>query len=250
MYDEVKYLISGDTGILMEFGDEISPEINKKINGVVRRLELEQIPGVMEWIPSYRSILIKYNPLIIRYNELIEKLEIFERQRQKDYLPHPFVTEIPTVYGGAYGPDIERVAEHNSLSIKDVIAIHSEAYYLIYMLGFTPGFPYLGGMSERIAAPRLKIPREVIPAGSVGIAGSQTGIYPIKSPGGWQLIGRTPLLLFNPAAKEPFLFRAGDYIKFIPINIEAYRKIEQQITCEEYQVVRYPLERRIDAYEN
>ena len=146
------------------------------------------------------------------------------------------VVEIPTIYGGEYGPDIEFVAEHNNISIDEVIEIHSSRNYLIYMLGFTPGFPYLGGMSEKIETPRLKTPRTKIPAGTVGIAGKQTGIYPIDSPGGWQLIGRTPVKLYDPFADPPVLLNSGDYLRFVPIDETEYKSILKQIEENKYEV--------------
>ncbi|MEW9125004.1 MAG: 5-oxoprolinase subunit PxpB, partial [Thermotaleaceae bacterium] len=148
--------------------------------------------------------------------------------------------EIPTCYHEDFGPDIHFVAQQNQLSIDEVISIHSNNEYLIYMLGFTPGYCYLGGMSEKIAAPRLSKPRTAVAAGSVGIAGTQTGIYPIESPGGWQLIGRTPLDLYNPAREEnPILLEAGNYIRFLPITKEEYRDIQQNINQNCYQVKKY-----------
>ncbi|HHY76979.1 MAG TPA: 5-oxoprolinase subunit PxpB, partial [Clostridiales bacterium] len=146
------------------------------------------------------------------------------------------VVEIPTIYGGEYGPDIEFVAQHNNLTVDEVIEIHSSRNYLIYMLGFTPGFPYLGGMSEKIETPRLKTPRTKIPAGSVGIAGKQTGIYPIDSPGGWQLIGRTPVKLYDPLADPPVLLNAGDYVRFVPIDEKEYKSILKQVEENKYKV--------------
>jgi inhibitor of KinA len=157
------------------------------------------------------------------------------------------VVSIPVCYGGAFGPDLDFVAGHNKLSVQEVIDIHTSRPYQVYMLGFTPGFPYLGGMSERIAAPRLAQPRVAIPAGSVGIAGSQTGIYPIESPGGWQLIGRTPLRLFDPGSATPFLFAAGNYLRFTAIDADAFLEIRQQVESGSYAPVTGSIERGGDA---
>jgi inhibitor of KinA len=131
--------------------------------------------------------------------------------------------EIPVCYGGEYGPDLEAVAEYHHLSTSEVVEIHSKEEYLVYMIGFAPGFPYLGGMSEEIATPRRHSPRLSIPEGSVGIAGMQTGVYPISTPGGWQLIGRTPLELFCPNENPPTLLQSGDIVKFVPISLEEYQ---------------------------
>ena len=146
------------------------------------------------------------------------------------------MVEIPTLYGGEYGPDLDHVADHNGLTPEEVIQIHSSADYLVYMMGFTPGFPYLGGMSENIATPRLQTPRTAIPAGSVGIAEQQTGVYPIESPGGWQLIGRTPVQLFDPQRDPPVVVEAGDFIRFAPITETTYYVVQQQVQVGSYQL--------------
>lgn len=189
-------------------------------------MEREGIIGIIETIPTYRSLMVIYDPMIIRLYELIDKLKLIVIKMDEMKLPDAKVIEIPTLYGGEYGPDIEFVANHNKILINDVIKIHTSMEYLIYMIGFTPGFPYLGGMSDEIATPRMNSPRTKIPFGSVGIAGKQTGIYPIESPGGWQLIGRTPVKLYDPYRKEPVLLNAGDYIKFIQIDEEEYKNIQ------------------------
>jgi len=147
------------------------------------------------------------------------------------------IISIPVSYGGEFGPDLEFVAKHNSITEDEVVAIHTSMPYLVYMLGFAPGFPYLGGMSERIATPRLASPRVKIPAGSVGIAGKQTGIYPLESPGGWQLIGRTPLTLFDPLAENPFVFAAGDYLQFTAIKMDEYVALKEQVASGNYAPV-------------
>ena len=138
------------------------------------------------------------------------------------------------MYGGEYGPDLAHVAEHNGLTAGEVVQIHSSTDYLVYMMGFTPGFPYLGGMAESIATPRLQTPRPLIPAGSVGIAEQQTGVYPIESPGGWQLVGRTPVQLFDPQREPPAVVAAGDFIRFVPITETTYDVIRMQVQAGSY----------------
>ena len=243
MYEKIRFLPSGDCNLIMEFGKEINPQINNQIRKIINLLEKDRIHGLIEWIPTYRSILFTYNPSIVSFNSIIEFLQELENIKDEISFSPPLVTEIPTVYGGEYGPDLTYVAQHNGLSIEDVIAIHSGTDYLIYMLGFTPGFPYLGGMSEKIATARLESPREKITGGSVGIAANQTGIYPIGSPGGWQLIGKTPVRLFDPQLEEPFLLKAGDYLRFVPVNIEEYTEICEKLVTGEYRVKRYPQQR-------
>ena len=226
MYEKVKFLTAGDRALVVEFGDTIEQAINSKIRSLTLAMESENIIGIIETIPTYRSLMVIYNPMIIQFEELINKIKSIMTKMDDMKLPEAKVIEIPTLYGGEYGPDIKFVAEHNNISLEEVIKIHTSTEYLIYMIGFTPGFPYLGGMSDKIAAPRLQTPRSKIPIGSVGIAGSQTGIYPIESPGGWQLIGRTPVKLYDPYRKEPVLLNAGDYIKFVQIDELEYKNIE------------------------
>lgn len=236
MYEKTKYLTAGDSALVIEFGDKIEEQINSKIRNLTLAMEREGIVGIIETIPTYRSLMVIYEPMIIELDELIGKVKSIETRMDAMKLPHAKVIEIPTLYGGEYGPDIEFVAQHNKISIEDVINIHTSMEYLIYMIGFTPGFPYLGGMKDKIATPRLQIPRTKIPVGSVGIAGNQTGIYPIESPGGWQLIGRTPVKLYDPYRKNPILFNAGDYIKFVQIDQNEYKNIEGLEIKGEYKV--------------
>ena len=147
------------------------------------------------------------------------------------------VFEIPVCYGGAYGPDLKTIADHAGLTQEEVIRIHSSRDYLIYMLGFLPGFCYLGGLAERIHTPRLANPRKNIRAGSVGIGGSQTGIYPLDSPGGWQLMGMTPVKTYDPEREIPILVEAGDYIRFIPVDEGEYRRIKDLVERDEYPCI-------------
>ncbi|MBZ9687141.1 5-oxoprolinase subunit PxpB [Clostridium estertheticum] len=244
MYEKVKYLTAGDRGLVIEFGDEIEEGINSKIRSLTLAMEREGIKGIIETIPTYRSLMVIYDPMIIELVELIDNVKSIQAKMDEMKLPDAKVIEIPTFYGGEHGPDIEFVAQHNEISIEDVIKIHTSMEYLIYMIGFTPGFPYLGGMNDKIAAPRLQTPRTKIPVGSVGIAGNQTGIYPIESPGGWQLIGRTPVNLYDPYRKEPVLLNAGDYIKFIQIDEVEYKNIEAFEREGKYKVITRARERR------
>lgn len=244
MYKETRYLTAGDKALTVEYGNEISEDISSKIRSMVVALELNKIEGVVEIVPTYRSLMVHYNPLAIGYDNLVKNLKSLEGKLNDISLPEPEIIEIPTLYGGEYGPDIENVAQHNGISIEEVIKIHSSKEYLIYMLGFTPGFPYLGGMDERIATPRLKVPRTKISKGSVGIAGSQTGIYPIDSPGGWQLIGRTPLKLYEPNREVPILLKAGNYIKFVPISESKYKAIGESVDNGTYKYKTYIKEKR------
>ena len=237
---DVRFLLTGDTSVTVEFGNEISTEINAKIRAFNIALAESKIPGIVETVPTYRSLMIHYDPGVIPYAALIKKLQGLLGQLDKIQIPPSEVLEIPVLYGGEMGPDLAFVAEHNGKTEEEVIKIHTSTEYLIYMLGFTPGFTYLGGMSEEIATPRLKTPRVKIPGGSVGIAGSQTGVYPIDSPGGWQLIGRTPVRMYDPDRAEPILPQAGQYIKFYAIDKAEYDKIAAQEAAGTYVCKRHP----------
>ncbi|WP_432663624.1 5-oxoprolinase subunit PxpB [Wukongibacter baidiensis] len=236
MYKKSKILASGDSGIILEVGDGISEEVNRKIRALSYCIERMQLKEIIEIIPTYTTVLVLYNPLETSYKELAKRLMDIEESIDDIELPPREVVHIPILYGGEYGTDLEHVAKHNKLTVEEVIDIHSGTNYLVYMLGFTPGFPYLGGMSERISTPRLETPREKITAGSVGIAGNQTGIYPIDSPGGWQLIGRTPLNLFDAKRKPSVLLKAGQYLKFQPICKEEYEVICKEIKESKYSI--------------
>ena len=236
IYEEPRFLVGGDRAIFVEFGDAIDPEINRRVRRLMLSLQRERVPGVVEAVPTYRSLLVYFEPRQIGTSKLRETLHLLAQRTGEHGLPHPRLIEVPTIYGGEYGPDLEFVAQHSSLSVPQVIQTHTGAPYLVYMIGFLPGFPYLGGMSPKIATPRLESPRAKVPAGSVGIAGSQTGIYPVESPGGWRLIGRTPLKLFDPGREPPGLFQAGDYLSFVGMTPEEYDSTKDAVQQGTYVV--------------
>lgn len=223
-----KYHLLGDSAFLIKAGDEISWDIHQKVRAFQILIQKTEIPGVIELVPAYNELMVCYNPGMIYFKDLLDQLKSIERNIDIAKLPEPKVIHIPVCYDRKFTPDLEIVAHKNRLSNDDVVKIHSSAKYLIYMLGFTPGFCYLGGLNSKIATPRKDNPRERIEAGSVGIAGNQTGIYPIDSPGGWQIIGKTPLKLFNPEKENPFLVEAGNYIKFDPINEDEFYLIDKK----------------------
>lgn len=239
---DVRFLMTGDTSILVEFGNEISTEINARIRAFNIALEKKGIDGIVETVPTYRSLTVHYRPEVIRYEKLRDTLHGLLGSLDEVEIPPASVVEIPVLYGGEMGPDLGFVAEHNSKTVEEVIKIHSAPEYLIYMLGFTPGFPYMGGMSAEIATPRLTSPRVKIPGGSVGIAGSQTGVYPIDSPGGWQLIGRTPLKLYDAQRETPILLQAGQYVKYRPVSQAEFDDIAAQVAAGSYVVKTYSKE--------
>ena len=239
---EVRFLLTGDTSLCVEFGNEISEEINAKIRAFNIALQQSGIKGIVETVPTYRSLMVHSDPAVISYAAITKKMKGLLGQLDSIQIPPSDVLEIPVLYGGEEGPDLAFVAEHNGKTQEEVIKIHTSTEYLIYMLGFTPGFTYLGGMSDEIATPRLKTPRVKIPGGSVGIAGSQTGVYPIDSPGGWQLIGRTPVRMYDPDRAEPILPQAGQYIKFYAIDKAEYDRIAALEEQGGYEVKRHPRE--------
>lgn len=225
LFDKARLRPVGDRGLLAEYGDAIAPEINRKVRTMALALEQERLSGLEEVIPTYRSLLIVYDPMKTDVLALEQALDALENRLDQIRIPPPRTVEIPVLYGGEGGPDIGFVAQHAGLSTDDVIRVHSRTPYQIYMMGFTPGFAYLGGLPEAIHAPRLETPRVLVPAGSVGIANNQTGIYPVSSPAGWRIIGRTPLKPFDPMRSEPFLYRAGDFIKFNSISEAEFKRM-------------------------
>ncbi|MGL5270348.1 MAG: 5-oxoprolinase subunit PxpB [Selenomonadaceae bacterium] len=233
----VKMSPLGEAGILVSFGENIDPATHDKVHAFARYLEQNPFAGMLEYTEAFTSVTIYYDILSLQNY----KIEVVNQQQSyafqaaeailRNILPqvnfsggsHLRTVRIPVCYGGELGPDLGEVAAFHRLSPQQVIDIHTGGEYLVYMIGFAPGFPYVGGLSNKIATPRRKMPRLAIPAGSVGIAGEQTGVYPLETPGGWQLIGRTPLSLFNPQAKlAPSLLQAGDRIEFYAISRQEY----------------------------
>lgn len=234
-----KILTAGDSSILIEFGKEISPEINARITAVVHLIKEQHIVGVVDVIPAFTSLLVNYDPRVLSYSQLRKRLEKLLTIDVAAGTSARMIIEIPVCYGGTYGPDLDYIAEHAGLAKDEVVKIHASRDYLIYMLGFLPGFSYLGGLDERVHTPRLANPRIKIRAGSVGIGGSQTGIYPMDSPGGWQLLGMTPVKTYDPEREIPILYEAGDYIRFVPVTEAEYKAIAVQVEAGTYQCVRH-----------
>lgn len=223
----MRFLTAGETGLAVEFGNSIDETVNAQVTRLNDWLNgAGKLAGIIETIPTYRSVMVVFEPELLQrwaleahINTKVESL-LTEATEEGGRL-----IRVPVCYGGEFGPDLEDVAAHAGLSAADVISRHCLPRYLIYMIGFLPGFPYLGGLDKSIACPRLSAPRTHIPAGSVGIAGEQTGIYPLESPGGWRLIGRTPLTVFSGRRAEPFLFRAGDRLQFVPIDQNTFDQL-------------------------
>jgi inhibitor of KinA len=227
MKDRPRILAAGDRAVLLEFGSEITPEINRRIHSFSRKIKEDQIPGVGETVPSYCSLLIFYDPFFLSFGQISSWLERLTDQDAPVVESYGDVKEIPVHYGGESGPDLAFVAKHNNLDIEEVIRLHAQETYLVYVVGFVPGFAAMGTVPKRIQTPRLPSPRTKVAAGSVGIGGLQTGIYAIESPGGWQLIGRTPLELFDLRRRPPSFFQAGDYARFFPIQEKEFMEISR-----------------------
>lgn len=228
----MQYTLSplGDQAVVIEVGNEICSSTERKVKAIVSRLEAESPSWMIEFIPAYTTITIIYSIQAfikeeIPYEAVCERIHDLLAGVEATAAVQQQVMRIPVLYGGEYGPDLGFVAEHNGLTADEVIAIHTSGDYTVHMIGFAPGFPFIGGMPEQIGAPRRKTPRLKIPARSVGIAGFQTGVYPIETPGGWQLIGRTPLELFLPAEDPPSLLTAGNKIRFYEITSEEYEDL-------------------------
>ncbi|KMM36551.1 5-oxoprolinase subunit PxpB [Guptibacillus hwajinpoensis] len=218
----------GEAAVKVSFNEAVSPSLNKMIKAFCTNLSFKD-QGIIEWVPAYDSVTVYYDPWVYTYQQLTELLKKKALETEQQQSNSKTIVTVPTLYGGEYGPDLTTLAKSKKMNTNDVISLHTNGDYLVNMIGFLPGFPYLSGLDEQIAMPRLKEPRQTVPRGSVGIAGSQTGIYPLESPGGWNLIGRTPLRLYDLEKENPFLLEQGDYLHFRSISEEEYKRIEDEI---------------------
>jgi len=235
---DYEILSVGDTALQIVYKERASEGLQYLIQQTTKQIEKKNIRGVIELVPAFQSITVYYNPILVTYQNLsLHITEICKGIHIENGTHSKRVIVLPTCYNGE---DLELVASTHRLSTEDVISIHSSVDYLVYMIGFLPGFPYLKGLPSKLTTPRLSSPRLKVPKGAVGIGGNQTGVYPLESPGGWNLIGRTPIPLFDPERPEPFLLKAGDYLRFHPISAEEYTKIETLIRNNQYKIeVRY-----------
>jgi inhibitor of KinA len=226
----------GDSALMLVMGDAISESTHREVQAAWRALAAGSLPGVSEVTPAYTSVTIFYEARRVveagaPEDEIVEWLSARVRERlkspPKEAKAKPRVVDIPVCYGGDFGPDLGRVAAQARLSPEEVVKRHSAAKYRVHLIGFAPGFPYLGGLPKELVTPRHAKPRMSVPAGSVGIGGEQTGIYPQVTPGGWNLIGCTPLRLFRPGENPPVLLQAGDEVRFKPVAAEEFKRLQE-----------------------
>jgi inhibitor of KinA len=235
LYSSAKYKPFGDRALVVEFGNAINPQINRKVHALHEAVASAHLLGINECVPTYCSLLIVFDPLRLSYEDLVSaarKLEVMVGTGSPKNKPRKVT--IPVVYGGEFGPDLPVVADCHKLSENEVIEAHAEREYMVYMIGFIAGFPYLGELADKIATPRRETPRIHVPEGSVGIAENQTGIYPREAPGGWQIIGKTPLKMFDPSWSMPALLQAGDLVRFKPISTAEFEQSLAKTTREGY----------------
>jgi KipI family sensor histidine kinase inhibitor len=234
----VTFRPAGDLAVVVELGDEISVEVNTRVRALEFLVQQKAVPGVMETVPSFRSLLVYYDPLVVGYEALCATLTELCAQAEHASLPPSRLVELPCCYEDpALGIDLAGAAERLGLSTEEVVRLHAGARYLVYFIGFTPGLPYLAGMPERIMLPRLQTPRTKVPAGSVGIGGVQVCIYSVESPGGYWILGRTPLRLYDPGAPEPILLRPGDHVHFRAIDRAEYDRIATAVEARAFTPV-------------
>ena len=224
---EARFVAASDRSLLVYFGEGISLEAHQGVRKFMGALEREPIAGVRNVQPAFHSVLVDFDPLRVRHAEL----EAILRERVARFdalpLPEPREVEIPTCYGGEFGPDVEDVARLHDMTVAGVVELHASVIYTAYFLGFVPGFAYLGELPAELATPRLPNPRRAVPAGSVGIADRQTGVYPLATPGGWRIIGRTPIEIFRPDRENMSYLEIGDSVRFVPISAERFAELKR-----------------------
>lgn len=213
-----RFEYASDQSLMIYLGEAVNVDTHRRVLKLLRLLEAEPLPGVRNLHPAYTSVLLVFDPCAQDHAALERTLENYLDRLDAVALPEPRTVEIPVCYGGESGPDLAELAALHSMTAERVIEIHSSATYLVYFIGFVPGFAYLGGMPPELATPRLTAPRKRVPKGSVAIGGTHTGVYPFETPGGWRLIGRTPLEIFDPSRAELSRLRIGDAVRFVPIS--------------------------------
>ncbi|KAB2953104.1 5-oxoprolinase subunit PxpB [Heliorestis acidaminivorans] len=215
----------GDSAWVVQWTEKISPQINREVQKAGEKIKKLNPPWLIEVVPTFASLTVYYDFLEVDSEHVKVFLEEQIKNLGKSQIKERQEWIIPVCYGGLYGPELKNISREKKLTVEEVIELHSQKLYTVYMLGFIPGFCYLGDVDDAIASPRLAVPRTTVPAGSVGIAGKQTGVYPLKAPGGWQIIGQTPVELYNPEKKDPVSIKAGDLVRFQAISEEDFIKM-------------------------
>lgn len=223
--------------LCVELGDEISAEVNTRVRALEFLIQAKGVPGVVETVPSFRSLLVYYDPEQVAFEALCAGLGDLAEQATSATLPPARLVELPCCYDPEFGLDLVPAAERLGLTTDQLVRLHAGAEYLVYFVGFTPGLPYMAGVPERIRLPRLETPRVKVPAGSVGLGGAQYCIYSVESPGGYWLLGRTPVRLYDPEAAEPTLLRPGDRVRMRPIDRAEYDAIAARVVARTYAPV-------------
>ena len=226
----------GDAAIRIGLGEGIDPSVHRRVRAACLALDRARLPGVLECVPTYEAVTVFYRPTVVGYADLERAIESALAGLREGEVAAGRRFTLPVRYGGPWGPDLESLASSHGMSPEEVIEAHRGVAYRVYMIGFAPGFPYLGGLPERLWTPRLDTPRTSVPAGSVGIGGEQTGVYPLETPGGWRVIGRTPVPLYDPDGTPPALLAAGDFVRFRPVGTEEYRDVEDRVRRRAYAV--------------
>jgi inhibitor of KinA len=235
LYAEPRLLPAGDRAVSVELADEISREANTRVLTLERLLTEPPVPGIVETVPTFRSLLVYYDPLVLGWEALAARIRALAPSLAGATPPPGRRVELPCCYGGEHGPDLDEVARRLGLASEEVVRLHAGAEQFVYFIGFTPGLPYMTGMPERLAIPRLDRPRTKTPPGSVGIGGTQCSIYSVESPGGFWVLGRTPLRLYDPGAPDPILLRAGDRVRFRPIDAGEFAAIAEMVASGAYR---------------
>lgn len=227
----MRFLLAGDLAVSVELGDEISREVNARVLALEYLIQQKGLAGVLETVPTFRSLLVYYDPFVVGYDELVGSLTALIPEARSEVLPPARTVEIPCCYGGDLGFELDAAAAKIGLVADEMARLHASADYYVYFVGFTPGLPYMTGMPERLTIPRLETPRTRTPAGSVGIGGTQCSIYPVESPGGFWVLGRTPIRLYDPASPDPILLKAGDHVRFRAITRAEFDAIVAAVTA-------------------
>jgi KipI family sensor histidine kinase inhibitor len=234
-----RILHAGDSAFVIEFGDGVDPRANARVLALDALVRRQELPGVVEIVPTYRSLLVQFDPDAVDGREVLRRLQALDLEHPREP-PKGRRWTVPVCYGGEHGIDLEEVAKRHDLTAEEVVAIHGSGSYRVYMIGFAPGFAYLGGLDPRLHTPRRQNPRTRTPAGSVSIGGIQAAISSVEAPSGWHLLGRTPVRAFDPDREPPFLFSTGDTVRFEPISAEEFAALDARASKDDPLVTPEP----------